>query len=190
VTGGYVYRGADIPGLQGTYIFGDYGGPEFAGAKIWSFEFDGSQISNFQDRTTELTPTEGRLTLVSSFGEDARGELYVTDLGGDVFKIVPDPPLMGDLDCDGDIDFDDVDAWVLGMNNPVAYEATFGVPPTLKGDMDGDGNFDFDDIVPFVEVLLADPVIAARGFSVPEPCSWMLFVAGSFLLFRFVRQKI
>ncbi len=42
---------------------------------------------NPQDRTSDLTPT----FWVSSFGEDARGELYILSYGGDVYRIVPAP---------------------------------------------------------------------------------------------------
>lgn len=85
VTGGYVYRGGAIPFLQGTYFFAD-----FCSNQIWSFRYDGNNLTEFQNRTSELAPGGGlSITSISSFGEDASGELYITDLnGGEVFKIV------------------------------------------------------------------------------------------------------
>ncbi|MCI0630159.1 MAG: PQQ-dependent sugar dehydrogenase [Phycisphaerales bacterium] len=86
VTGGYVYRGCAIPDLQGTYFFADY-----QSERIWSFRYDGAAVSEFQERTAELDPI-GAITVdgPASFGEDAYGELYITDYnGGEIFKIVP-----------------------------------------------------------------------------------------------------
>ena len=86
ITGGYVYRGCAIPDLRGTYFFGDY-----VTRRVWSFRWDGKSKSNFQERTVELAPG-GSLSIgrISSFGEDADGELYILDyLDGEVFKIVP-----------------------------------------------------------------------------------------------------
>jgi glucose/arabinose dehydrogenase len=74
VIGGYVYRGSQIAGLQGTYFLADHSGP------IWSFRFDGGAVSEFTDRTEELTPNEGAIGRPSSFGEDAEGELYIMGL--------------------------------------------------------------------------------------------------------------
>jgi hypothetical protein len=71
---------------------------------------------------------------------------------------------LGDMDCDGDVDFDDIDPFVLGLNDPAQYELDFGVPPEAKGDMDGDGDFDFDDIEGFVAALQG-----GGPQSVPEP---------------------
>jgi glucose/arabinose dehydrogenase len=88
VIGGYVYRGSQIPALRGTYVFGDY-----VAGKIFSLKYNGTSISNFQDITSQLFPTrKGGFNLrnPSSFGEDASGELYITDTGaGSVYKIVP-----------------------------------------------------------------------------------------------------
>lgn len=88
VIGGYVYRGSQIPALQGKYIFGDY-----VAGKIFAADYDGTTASNFQDITSILFPTRtGGFSLrnPSSFGEDADGELYITDIGsGSVYKIVP-----------------------------------------------------------------------------------------------------
>jgi glucose/arabinose dehydrogenase len=88
ITGGYVYRGTAIPDLQGTYFFGDY-----CSARIWSFRYQGGTVTDFTERTTELAPGNGlAIRAISSFGEDAQGELYICDLAdGDVFKIVPSP---------------------------------------------------------------------------------------------------
>jgi glucose/arabinose dehydrogenase len=88
IIGGYVYRGTQIPALQGTYVFGD-----FLAGKIFTLNYDGATVSNFQDITSQLFPTrQGGFNLQnpSSFGEDANGELYITDIGnGSVYKIVP-----------------------------------------------------------------------------------------------------
>ncbi|MAE77592.1 MAG: glucose dehydrogenase [Planctomycetes bacterium] len=88
VTGGYVYRGCAIPDLRGTYFFSDY-----QSRRTWSFRYDGKAVSAFQDRTTELGSYN-----VSSFGQDARGELYIVALSGSIYKIVPNaPPPVQDL---------------------------------------------------------------------------------------------
>jgi glucose/arabinose dehydrogenase len=82
VIGGYVYRGSAVPELQGTYFFAD-----FCSGDIWSMAAGGGTVFS---RTAELAPGGG-LTIdsISSFGEDAQGELYICDLGGEVFKIIP-----------------------------------------------------------------------------------------------------
>lgn len=90
ITGGYVYRGCDIPDLEGTYFFADYCSNE-----IWSGQFHGGQLTNVVDRTAELAPGGGlTVNSVTSFGEDARGELYICDQGGEIFKIVPKTPVQ------------------------------------------------------------------------------------------------
>ncbi len=94
VTGGYVYRGP-IPSLQGLYFFADY-----VTERIWSLEFDGSapathdgtNYTNFTDWTTALDPAVGNIGQIAGFGEDAAGNLYICDLGGEVFRIIDDNP--------------------------------------------------------------------------------------------------
>jgi glucose/arabinose dehydrogenase len=133
VTGGYVYRGCAIPDLRGTYFFGDY-----CSANIWSFRFDGSTLTDFQTRTSELTPPagQGSIDFVSSFGEDGAGELYICDLsGGEVFKIVADgvTPVLGDFDGNGLVNSDDFDNYVNCQTGP-----------GVASDGAGCGVFDFD----------------------------------------------
>jgi hypothetical protein len=89
--------------------------------------------------------------------------------------------LLGDLDCDGDVDFDDIGPFALGLSDPAAYEATYGVPPTLKGDLDDDGDFDFDDIPPFV-ALLGGAAASGTQHPVPEPRALILAAAGLALI--------
>jgi glucose/arabinose dehydrogenase len=117
ITGGYVYRGQAISGLAGTYFFADY-----VEGRIWSFRFDGQVITEFAERTDELEPPEREIgiSLISSFGEDADGELYILDMGdGEVFKLVQaEPPIEGDLNGDCQVDFADLNIlagnWMAG----------------------------------------------------------------------------
>lgn len=78
ITGGYVYRGAAIPEIQGHYFYGDY-----CGGWVRSFRYEAGAAVD-QAQWPSLSPGGSIL----SFGEDAAGELYV--LSSDrVFRIVP-----------------------------------------------------------------------------------------------------
>jgi glucose/arabinose dehydrogenase/uncharacterized protein (DUF2141 family) len=80
VTGGYVYRG-EGEALQGQYFFAD-----FIQAKVFTLRFDGSSWVA-SDRTAQIATDFGAINDPSSFGEDARGNLYLVDFDGDVFKL-------------------------------------------------------------------------------------------------------
>ncbi len=95
ITGGYVYRGCAIPALVGTYFSSDY-----CSATITSFRYTPQTgVTELTDRTAELDPPVYTINSVTSFGEDAFGEMYIVDQGGEVFKIVP-RTLVGP-DCNG-----------------------------------------------------------------------------------------
>jgi glucose/arabinose dehydrogenase len=90
ITGGYVYRGCAIPDLQGEYFFGDY-----CSAAIYSGRFVNGILPTVRDRTAQLAPGGGlSIGGITSFGEDARGELYICDEDGEVYKIVPAAPIL------------------------------------------------------------------------------------------------
>jgi glucose/arabinose dehydrogenase len=74
VTGGYVYRGRDVPSLARTYLFGDYCSGEIFGL--------------LRRERSLLLDTDLSIT---SFGEDEAGELYVVDHGGAIYRIEAAP---------------------------------------------------------------------------------------------------
>jgi glucose/arabinose dehydrogenase len=65
VTGGYVYRGKAIQGAAGRYFYGDY-----CSGTIWSFKISSGRAVGLRREPFELKG-------LSSFGEDAAGELYL-----------------------------------------------------------------------------------------------------------------
>ncbi len=94
IIGGYVYRGTKVRELRGLYVFADCFGPDggdFTG-RIWTFQYDGHTVSNFQDITSQLFPTRvGNFPLNNpvNFWEDNSGELYICDNGnGNIYKIL------------------------------------------------------------------------------------------------------
>ena len=84
ITGGYVYRGSEIPELDGTYFFAD-----FCSGNIWSFKWDGKRMSEFKERKEELKPDQNgkSIRFITSFGQDGSGELYIVSKEGSIFKI-------------------------------------------------------------------------------------------------------
>lgn len=87
VTGGYVYRGP-IEEYQGDYIFGD-----FVSEQIWSLRVNANTGELVPGSLTDLTgrfgADAGSIDLISSFGQDAAGNLYVVDFTGEIFQVVP-----------------------------------------------------------------------------------------------------
>ncbi len=63
------------------------------------------------------------------------------------------PFLAGDLNCDGEVTFDDINPFVIALSGEAAYQAAFPDCNWLNGDLDGNDQVDFDDINPFVALL-------------------------------------
>jgi glucose/arabinose dehydrogenase len=78
VTGGYVYRGRAIPSSVGRYYYGDW-----CSGTIWSLRIENGAAVDIRKESARI----GQLT---SFGEDAAGELYASSGGtGRIYHVVP-----------------------------------------------------------------------------------------------------
>ena len=145
ITGGYTYRGCDIPSLDGTYFFAD-----FVTNRIWSFRYDGA-VNEFTDRAAALSPsTDGFfISSIASFGEDARGEIYIVDrastTNSEIFRIIRAQAQIADFNCDG----------VVGINDFLDLLAHWGSCPAAgpcPWDLNRDGEVGINDFLG----LLAD----------------------------------
>ena len=82
ITGGIVYRGRALPELDGAYFYSDY-----CTAILRSLRWKNGAVADHWDWKAALDP-DNILTQVSSFGEDADGELYLLSLDGPIYKLV------------------------------------------------------------------------------------------------------
>ena len=84
VIGGYRYRGAALPALDGAYLYGDY--------------CSGKIFAALQEEDGHWSVVDQRESgfLITTFGEDEAGEVYVADLRGHLFRIAPptEPPTI------------------------------------------------------------------------------------------------
>lgn len=78
VTGGFVYRGSQIPSLQGAYVFGD-----FCVGKLRALRLGASGVT--EEHTFDIGVEQ-----LSSFAQGRAGRLYVLSLAGDVLSIDPE----------------------------------------------------------------------------------------------------
>jgi glucose/arabinose dehydrogenase len=75
VIGGFVYRGKARPALRGRYILGDY-----CSGSIWSFQVSGGKAKGIRRERF-------RIAGLTSFGEDAAGELYAVNGDGVIYRL-------------------------------------------------------------------------------------------------------
>lgn len=75
VTGGHVYRGTKIDGLQGWYVFGD-----FCRGDLWALRADASSPA-------QSVPLGAKVESLTSFADDGTGELYALSLQGGVYRL-------------------------------------------------------------------------------------------------------
>lgn len=80
ITGGYVYRGAAIPEIEGHYFYADY-----CAGWLKSVRYAEGAITE----ETDWSEAVGGLGNVTSFGQDDAGELYITIADGKVLKLTP-----------------------------------------------------------------------------------------------------
>ncbi len=153
VTAGVVYRGCRMPDLHGTYFFSDYGTDW-----IRTFRVDaGGAVADLKDRTAELNAgvAPDRCNDVSAFGVDARGEIYICDLGRKLFRVIPvvtDEPasfVRADSNADGWIDIGDVVSQLFHFFRGVPAN-----PPCPDAfDSNDDGALDVSDPIHLLGVL-------------------------------------
>jgi len=76
ITGGAVYRGEALPEWYGVYIYGDY-----CQGNVWALlrHADGSLENQFHEKV---------LAYITAFGQDEAGEVYLVDIGGEIFKLI------------------------------------------------------------------------------------------------------
>ena len=79
VIGGYVYHGSALPGLDGAYVYGDYGS-----GRIWALRSNGAAVENVLLVDSSLN--------IASFGTDQNGELYFTAYDGKVYRLTASIP--------------------------------------------------------------------------------------------------
>ncbi len=165
ITGGFVYRGSDIPELVGKYVFGDLairGGPRIDG-RVFYADLASGEIFEFRLPLLVDDKLPNQLT-VHGFGEDGPAELYamVTNsppngTGGIVYQLSPVIPIEfvlkpetiqmgsnggpkrvhGFLEPPPPYTTDDIDIASIRINNVVPVDLTG--PPIVVGDQDNDG---------------------------------------------------
>ncbi|MGQ0590693.1 MAG: PQQ-dependent sugar dehydrogenase [Sphingosinicella sp.] len=89
VTGGVVYRGP-VEALRGQYLFAD-----FITGNLWSFPIArialGATLPSdqFTLRNASFASNAGTIDTIAAFGVDQAGNVYIVDLGGEIFRIEP-----------------------------------------------------------------------------------------------------
>ena len=144
VTGGYVYRGCAIPDLYGQYVFADY-----CTGEVWRLNPTNNQVTLMFDFTSLLT----------SFGEDAYGEMVFTAGNGRVYRLTRSGG-TAPADCNGN---GRPDCWDIADGTSQDRNSN-GVPdscdPVCPADFNGDfflDGFDYDDFVACFELGTCPP---------------------------------
>ena len=89
ITGGYVYRGNQISGLNGVYFFADYCSGEIG------------LLSKNENDEWDMSLTFPNINgSWVSFGEDINGELYIASINGGVYKIIDAALSNNEIDSD------------------------------------------------------------------------------------------
>jgi len=128
------------------------GAPQVTGSIDGSFStWSASYRLVVGNEATSAQPWLGELQLLAIYNraltasEVAQNYLAGPDTAPDL--------LAGDVNCDGAVNFGDINAFVLLLSNPDTWQALYPDCPALNGDINGDGAVNFGDINPFVMLL-------------------------------------
>lgn len=175
--GGYVYRGPD-PTLRGMYVFGDGNN-----GRIWMFDPQ-DPLGTRVELTPNLPKDQGSGVFLTSFGEDADGNLYVVYIAsGEVYRLVTDTVTPGDFNADGYVDGDDLAVWRTSVGMATGADAR-------DGDADADGDVDGNDLLAWQRNVGTDPLAVGGGAQgVPEPTGLGLCLSAAVVLGAATRRR-
>ncbi|MEW6252738.1 MAG: hypothetical protein AB1716_19045 [Planctomycetota bacterium] len=131
------------------YMTSRDGGATWTEARLTPASFD--SYNDGLNRSNQFLGDYNGLTV----GTNRVYPCYVSTQNGDtdVFTNVITIGLLGDLNCDDVVNFDDINPFVLALTDPAAYAIAYPNCPFENRDINGDGLFNFDDINPFVALL-------------------------------------
>jgi glucose/arabinose dehydrogenase len=177
VIGGFVYRGPD-PTVRGMYVFGDS-----STGRLWMFDPE-DPLGTRVDLTNSLPKDVGTGAFLTSFGEDADGNLYVTySSSGEVYRLVTDTVTPGDFNADGYVDGEDLAVWRAGFGTSVGADAR-------DGDADADGDVDGNDFLAWQRHVGTDPLaVGGNAQSVPEPAGVGLYLGAGLALSAAAKRR-
>ncbi len=126
---------------------------------VWeNEEYVTLEENTWHERKYEISSVaDGQSTVFIRWTMGATGNIWqysgwnIDDV--EILGVEPDGRLPGDLDCNGSIDFGDINPFVLALTDRSAYEVAYPDCSWPNGDIDGNGDVNFDDINPFVELL-------------------------------------
>tara|TARA_B100000131_G_C18077849_1_gene597075 strand:+ start:24 stop:1268 length:1245 start_codon:yes stop_codon:yes gene_type:complete len=127
ITGGYVYRGNQLYGLVGKYLYGDW-----CTGDIWALEYDG-EAENTHLLTTGIN--------ITAFGVDENEELLFCG-NSEIFKLTSS---LGDINDDGGIDVLDIVS-LINLILDEGYQS--------NADINEDGNLNVLDVVSLINIIL------------------------------------
>ena len=138
ITGGVVARTCTLADLWGEFLFAD-----FCSNRIYALR---NTVGGWvrENITADITPDVGSLSNITSFGRDAQGRVYVCTLGGSVYRLGSARAGLGDINADGILNLDDLDAFIAAFQSqdPVA-------------DLDQNGIWSLDDLDLFISAFAA-----------------------------------
>jgi len=162
------------PGNNGNFLWsaGSYTlGSPYWRTEVGEFEKSESPYGTFDQggnvwEWNEVILTDGSYRGLRGGGFDiyAGYGLYAADREGDVptleyqivgFRVATVAGPRGDVNCDGAVDFDDINPFVAALVGRSSYEGAYPNCRWLNGDINGDQSVDFDDINPFVACLVS-----------------------------------
>jgi photosystem II stability/assembly factor-like uncharacterized protein len=129
------------------------GGNYYSGVGgIWGTEGGGTTWNLEQDTGAEILD----MTYVQV--SPTQLDVYAVGMVSHIWRAhVSVPPPVGDMNCDGTVDFGDINPFVLYLSSFETWQATYSDCPPSNGDINGDGDYpSFGDINPFVELLTPD----------------------------------
>ena len=128
ITGGYVYRGNELYGLFGKYIYGDW-----CTGDIWALEYNG-EAENSHLLTSGIN--------ITTFGVDENKELLFCG-NGEIFKLTSS---IGDINDDGEIDVLDIVS-LINLILSGEYQS--------NADINIDGDLNVLDVVSLINIILS-----------------------------------
>ena len=154
---------SDYDGLNDTLDDGDafyQAWPEFDVIPVATPE--GLLITTMQFEALDAADAS-ELVIVPEFGyfaetyvgdEEYAGWNIVDDMGSALVQVNGGGPgLLGDVNCDGAVDFDDINPFVVALGGSAAYRQAYPGCHWLNADINGDGTVSFDDVNPFIALL-------------------------------------